>query len=224
MPDAPGWVSTSPGPGPWSSSDRYCAALKVEEVSGRYPEAKEQYAGVPLGGVRAVDGAGRSFSTPSRPALRVAATGGRPSAGPATDQREWSGLTPPARSWRSRSHQVDQRRSDRRRHEQHSAALMAIEHRRKTSHDRDQNDRRAEDLANISAPFMPMDNLPFQITAMPVFGLQFMAYALGHGAPFGALPARRRVRTSAIQPGQLQLSVGILPPAGTTRRRARPTR
>jgi hypothetical protein len=36
---------------------------------------------VPLRCVRAVEGAGRLFSTPSRPALRVAASGGRPRAG-----------------------------------------------------------------------------------------------------------------------------------------------
>ena len=42
---------------------------------------KEQHAGVPLRRVRAVEGAGRLFSTPSRPALRAAASGGRPRAG-----------------------------------------------------------------------------------------------------------------------------------------------
>jgi hypothetical protein len=39
---------------------------------------EEQHAGVPLCRVRAVEGAGRLFSTPSRPALRAAACGGRP--------------------------------------------------------------------------------------------------------------------------------------------------
>jgi hypothetical protein len=39
------------------------------------------HAGVPLRRVRAVEGAGRLFSTPSRPTLRAAACGGRPRAG-----------------------------------------------------------------------------------------------------------------------------------------------
>jgi hypothetical protein len=39
------------------------------------------HAGVPLRRVRAVEEAGRLFSTPSRPALRAAACGGRPRAG-----------------------------------------------------------------------------------------------------------------------------------------------
>jgi hypothetical protein len=39
-----------------------------------------KHAGVPLRRVRAVEGAGRLFSTPSKPALRAAACGGRPRA------------------------------------------------------------------------------------------------------------------------------------------------
>jgi len=42
---------------------------------------EQQHAGVPLRRVRAVEAAGRLFSTPSRPALRAAACGGRPRAG-----------------------------------------------------------------------------------------------------------------------------------------------
>jgi hypothetical protein len=39
---------------------------------------EQQHAGLPLRPVRAVEGAGRLFSTSSRPALRAAACGGRP--------------------------------------------------------------------------------------------------------------------------------------------------
>jgi hypothetical protein len=49
--------------------------------SMRRAGARAKHAGVPLRRIRAVEGAGRLFSTPSRPALRAAACGGRPRAG-----------------------------------------------------------------------------------------------------------------------------------------------
>jgi hypothetical protein len=51
-------------------------ASSTSDATVRDVEAK--HAGVPLRRVRAVEGAGRLFSTPSRPALRAAACGGRP--------------------------------------------------------------------------------------------------------------------------------------------------
>jgi hypothetical protein len=60
------------------------AARTSSRLDQRYDGVGAKHASVPLRRVHAVEGAGRLFSTPSRPALRAAACGGRPRAGSAT--------------------------------------------------------------------------------------------------------------------------------------------
>jgi hypothetical protein len=57
----------------------------TSDATSRTRVKKQQHASVPLRRVRAVEGAGRLFSTPSRPALRAAACGGRPRPATPTD-------------------------------------------------------------------------------------------------------------------------------------------
>jgi hypothetical protein len=61
---------------------RHCHLDRRSLIDQRYDERgrvdEQQHASVPLRRVRAVAGAGRLFSTSSRPALRAAACGGRP--------------------------------------------------------------------------------------------------------------------------------------------------